>query len=225
MKRKIIIERGEDTYGAYVPSIGGCTAAGDTIEEAKKNILEIIEFHLEGLAEDGDSVPDISDGFSFEIDKMGKADFWYKTMEAFVASGFTPVNAKWDNYGNLYTSSSAGIRPSDNSPTCHYKIFLKQNDKEKQIRLELWFGTTKDDRDKYLFEALEKAKCIDNRICANKNYATLFDSRRFDGENKESWESTIAWLVKGVRKFDKEITPIRQRAEAAWERRCHRKAA
>jgi predicted RNase H-like HicB family nuclease len=55
----IAIELGDDThaYGVTVPDIAGCFSAGDTLEEAMVNVREAIEFHLEGMIEDGDDVP------------------------------------------------------------------------------------------------------------------------------------------------------------------------
>ena len=55
----IAIELGDDThaYGVTVPDIAGCFSAGDTLEEAMVNVREAIEFHLEGMVEDGDDVP------------------------------------------------------------------------------------------------------------------------------------------------------------------------
>jgi predicted RNase H-like HicB family nuclease len=57
MKYAVIIEKGDDGYGAYVPDLPGCIAAGETKEEVKKLIQEAIEFHIEGLKEDGQPVP------------------------------------------------------------------------------------------------------------------------------------------------------------------------
>ena len=57
MKYAVIIEKGEDGYGAYAPDLPGCIAAGETKEEVKKLIQEAIEFHIEGLKEDAISVP------------------------------------------------------------------------------------------------------------------------------------------------------------------------
>ncbi|MBW4533566.1 MAG: type II toxin-antitoxin system HicB family antitoxin [Pleurocapsa minor HA4230-MV1] len=57
MRYAVIIEKGEDSYGAYVPDLPGCVAVGDTPEEVKTLIQEAIEFHLEGLQEDGESIP------------------------------------------------------------------------------------------------------------------------------------------------------------------------
>jgi predicted RNase H-like HicB family nuclease len=57
MRYAVIIEKGKDSYGAYVPDLPGCVAVGDTPEEVKTLIQEAIEFHLEGLQEDGESIP------------------------------------------------------------------------------------------------------------------------------------------------------------------------
>lgn len=57
MRYAVIIEKGEDSYGAYVPDLPGCVAVGDTPEEVKSLIQEAIEFHLEGLQEDGELIP------------------------------------------------------------------------------------------------------------------------------------------------------------------------
>ena len=57
MRYAVIIEKGKDSYGAYVPDLPGCVAVGDTVEEVKTLIQEAIEFHLEGMIEDGDEIP------------------------------------------------------------------------------------------------------------------------------------------------------------------------
>lgn len=57
MQFTIIIERGATSYGAYVPDLPGCIAVGQSREEVRELIHEAIEFHIEGLREDGLSVP------------------------------------------------------------------------------------------------------------------------------------------------------------------------
>jgi len=57
MRYAIIIEKGNNSYGAYVPDLPGCVAVGDSPEEVRTLIQEAIEFHLEGLQEDGESFP------------------------------------------------------------------------------------------------------------------------------------------------------------------------
>ncbi len=43
----VVIEPDEGGFHAYVPSLPGCHTFGDTVEEARKNILEAIELHTE----------------------------------------------------------------------------------------------------------------------------------------------------------------------------------
>jgi len=57
MKYAVVIEQADSNYSAYVPDLQGCVATGCTIEEVEKKIREAIEFHLEGLKEDGFSIP------------------------------------------------------------------------------------------------------------------------------------------------------------------------
>lgn len=57
MKYAIVIEKAENNYSAYVPDLPGCIATGATIEEIESEIREAIKFHLEGMREDGESVP------------------------------------------------------------------------------------------------------------------------------------------------------------------------
>ena len=65
MRYAVIIERGENSYGAYVPDLSGCIAVGDTPEEAKILIQSLLEFHLEGLQEDGESIPKPSSSIEY----------------------------------------------------------------------------------------------------------------------------------------------------------------
>ncbi len=53
----VVIEKGESSYGAYVPDLPGCVAVGETEDEVKQLIQEAIEFHLEDLAETGVQIP------------------------------------------------------------------------------------------------------------------------------------------------------------------------
>jgi len=65
MKYAVVIEKGENGYGAYVPDLPGCIAAGDTKDEVKKLIHEAIEFHIEGLKENGEPIPQPTSSIEF----------------------------------------------------------------------------------------------------------------------------------------------------------------
>ena len=57
MKYAVVIEKAKSNYSAYVPDLPGCVATGKTIPEVERQIREAIEFHLEGLRDDGLPVP------------------------------------------------------------------------------------------------------------------------------------------------------------------------
>ena len=57
MKYPVIVERAEQNFSAYVPDLPGCVSTGSTLEEIQRNIQEAIAFHLEGMREDGLSIP------------------------------------------------------------------------------------------------------------------------------------------------------------------------
>lgn len=52
MRYTVIVEHGESGWGAHVPDLPGCIAAGGTREEALHLIREAIELHIEGLREE-----------------------------------------------------------------------------------------------------------------------------------------------------------------------------
>lgn len=60
MKYAIVIERAGDNYSAYVPDLPGCIATGATKDEVEAEIREAIAFHLDGMREDGASIPEPS---------------------------------------------------------------------------------------------------------------------------------------------------------------------
>ncbi len=57
MRYLVILEQGPSSFGAYVPDLPGCVAVSDTREEVLTLIKEAIEFHLEGLEQEGLSIP------------------------------------------------------------------------------------------------------------------------------------------------------------------------
>ena len=57
MKYLIIIEQADGNLSAYVPDLPGCVTTGATREEVLRNMREAIEFHLQGMREDGEAIP------------------------------------------------------------------------------------------------------------------------------------------------------------------------
>ena len=60
MKYLIVYEKSATGWGAYAPDLPGLGAAGKTLDEVKDLIREAVEFHLEGIRQQGEPVPDPS---------------------------------------------------------------------------------------------------------------------------------------------------------------------
>ena len=57
MQYLVVIEQGSNSFGAYVPDLPGCIAAGESREEVAALIQEAIELHIEDLKAQGQQVP------------------------------------------------------------------------------------------------------------------------------------------------------------------------
>ena len=57
MKFTVIYERGETSWGAYVPDLPGVIAVGDSRADAKRLIQEAMALHIQGLRSEGLAVP------------------------------------------------------------------------------------------------------------------------------------------------------------------------
>ena len=57
MRYLVVVEEGSASFGAYVPDLPGCSAAGETKDEALALIREAIELHLEDLKNGGQPIP------------------------------------------------------------------------------------------------------------------------------------------------------------------------
>jgi predicted RNase H-like HicB family nuclease len=57
MKYAVVIEDAGSNFSAYVPDLPGCTATGRSIEDVENEIRSAIQFHLEGMKQDGLPIP------------------------------------------------------------------------------------------------------------------------------------------------------------------------
>ena len=57
-KYLIVIEKTASGFSAYSPDLPGCVSTGHSREEVEKNMREAIAFHLDGLREEGQPVPE-----------------------------------------------------------------------------------------------------------------------------------------------------------------------
>ena len=57
MKYTVVLEKGESSYGAFVPDLPGCIAVAEDREQTLRLLKEAVEFHIEGLRAQGLPVP------------------------------------------------------------------------------------------------------------------------------------------------------------------------
>ena len=59
MKRyAVAVYKANGNYSAHVLDVDGVIATGRTVEETVANIREALEFHFEGMTEDGEPIPE-----------------------------------------------------------------------------------------------------------------------------------------------------------------------
>jgi predicted RNase H-like HicB family nuclease len=57
MKYLIVIEPTDTGFSAFSPDLPGCVSTGSTRAECESSMYEAIEFHLDGLRQEGEAVP------------------------------------------------------------------------------------------------------------------------------------------------------------------------
>ncbi|WP_373496151.1 type II toxin-antitoxin system HicB family antitoxin [Aquiflexum sp.] len=95
-KLKIVLEKSSTGYSAYAPEEEGIYTVGETYEEVKENIVEVIEFRTEYLEEMGNSA---------EAERLRNADIEY----------FLDIQQFFEQYSMLNKSEFAnfiGMNPS-----------------------------------------------------------------------------------------------------------------
>ena len=54
----IVIEPTSTGFSAYAPDLPGCVSTGTTRQDCEANMREAIAFHLDGLREEGEPIPE-----------------------------------------------------------------------------------------------------------------------------------------------------------------------
>ena len=100
LKYAVVYEPTPNNYGAYVPDLPGCISTGASWREIQDNIREAMAFHIEGLHENGDPVPEprmsISDAMTFHggmLSEHGHPATQMETTVAMVEVEVTPSRA------------------------------------------------------------------------------------------------------------------------------------
>ena len=76
-----LVHKGRRSFGVMFPDFPGCISAGDTVDAALANATDALRFHVEGMKQDGLSIPKPRG-----IEKIRKAgDDWIEWENAVVA--------------------------------------------------------------------------------------------------------------------------------------------
>ncbi len=57
-KYLLVMEETQAGFSVYSPDLPGCVSTGRTRKEVEQNMREAISFHLDGLREEGQTVPE-----------------------------------------------------------------------------------------------------------------------------------------------------------------------
>lgn len=58
MRYAVVIEKAPRNYSAYIPDVAGCVATGKTVQQTLQRLREALEFHFDGMREDGEKIPE-----------------------------------------------------------------------------------------------------------------------------------------------------------------------
>lgn len=108
---RIVIERAENNYSAYIDGIDGIIATGQTVDEIKTNMIEAINAFVEECNELGCEVPKELQGdyeLNFKMDVKSFLDFYSGIFSKAGLERITGINQKqlWH-----YASGNRNPRP------------------------------------------------------------------------------------------------------------------
>lgn len=108
---KIIIERADNNYSAYIDGIDGIIATGQTVGEIKTNMIEAINAFIEECKELGCEIPEelqVDYDFNFKMDVKSLLEFYSNIFSKAGLERITGINQKqlWH-----YASGNRNPRP------------------------------------------------------------------------------------------------------------------
>lgn len=106
---KVIIERANNNYSAYVDGITGIAVTGSSVDEIKIAMLEAIQFYVEECKEMNCELPEELDGdyeLAFRMDVESFLDFYSGIFSKAGLERITGINQK-----QLWHYASGGRKP------------------------------------------------------------------------------------------------------------------
>ena len=87
MKYLVVYEQGDGNWSAYAPDLAGCIATGATLDETAATMREAIAFHMDGMREAGDAIPEPSAQVGM-VEAPGEPTIRYLVVYERVAAGY-----------------------------------------------------------------------------------------------------------------------------------------
>nr|DAI42912.1 MAG TPA: putative nuclease of the RNAse H fold, HicB family [Caudoviricetes sp.] len=106
---KIIIERAENNYSAFIDGVDGIIATGNSVDEIKSNMVSAIEAYVEECKELGCELPETLKGeyeLCFKMDVKSLLDFYSGIFSKAGLERITGINQK-----QLWHYASGGRNP------------------------------------------------------------------------------------------------------------------
>jgi len=72
MRFASLMDKTATGFSAHVPDLPGCAAAGETQEETVQLIRDAIEFHIEGMRQNGETIPEPTSSCEIETLREGE---------------------------------------------------------------------------------------------------------------------------------------------------------
>lgn len=94
-KNRVILEKTDAGYSAYLPDLPGCISTGITVTEIKNNIQDAIEFHIEGMRIENIPIPENFDGnfdLTFKMDVSSLFEWFSGILTKSGVSKLTGMN-------------------------------------------------------------------------------------------------------------------------------------
>lgn len=149
-----------------------------------------------------------------------RTDFWHGTLEALRLAGV-------GLYANVSPSRDHWLNAGSGTSGVYYSIIFNRD----QARVNFALDTRGKDVNKAMFDYLfERKEQIEGSFGGPLSWRRMEDKKvsligcfaSFDGHNRETWPSMIAWLVEHVQKmekaFDKEVPGLRGVAKTQFSK-------
>lgn len=85
LQYSVVFERTPNNYCAYVPDLPGCVSTAHSWEEIQEDIRQAIAFHLAGMRENGDTIPEprllVAEAAAYHIENVTLLAEWSDEAE------------------------------------------------------------------------------------------------------------------------------------------------